>query len=512
MHTRRKTMVDKNSMTISELSRLSKLPASTIRYYLRKKLIAPPHREGKTRAYYNREHLTQLNRVKKLRAKNLSISEIRHKHAVFAPATAEITTDQFVPKDRKDAIINEAIKLFRGKGYDSIIIDDIVEKARISKSTFYKHFSGKEDLFYYCADKVFENIDAEYIESLKKLDISERFKVRLSLFIRYFHHMIDMLNIVRSSSLATVSHNREKLVQIMANLTAPLAEDLEEGILQGIFRKINTNAVAHMLMGTGEYGVYFCEGKNEAEIDKFISGSMALIMKGLPMTGKHTGKPQAGKHKPLAPIKMEIPLTPPAPVSGDERTTRSDERRNAIISVSIDLFVKHGLGETSVDKIANTVGIGKGTFYKYFKDKNDLFIQCADTIFHKMYRNVWQEIKNERDMFRRLARRGEAFLESFPEWIDMMNLLRHASVGGNPLIKEKFKSVLEQIIRPISHDLEALQREGKIDKNIDCLATANMLMGMMEYCAWITYNGYSGSGEIFMVLLQLINNGLGKNE
>lgn len=505
-------MGDKDSMTISELSHLSKVPASTIRFYLRKKLIAPPRREGKTRAYYNREHLAQLNRVKKLRAKNLSISEIRHKHSVSASATAEITADQFVQQDRKDVITNEAIKLFRGKGYDSIIIDDIVEKARISKSTFYKHFSGKEDLFYHCADKVFENIDAEYVESLKKLDIAERFKVRLSLFIRNFHHMVDMLNIVRGSSLATVPHNREKLVQIMANLTAPLAEDLDAGIRQGIFRKIDTGAVAHMLMGAAEYGVYFCESKSEAGIDKFISGSMALIMKGVPGLKKRTGKSQAGKHKPLVATKMEMPRIPPSPVPDGERAAQSNERRNAIISASIELFIKHGLGETSVDGIANTVGIGKGTFYKYFKDKNDLFIQCANTIFRKMYRNVWREIKNERDMFRRLVMRGEAFLKSFPEWIDMMNLLRHASVGGNPLIKNKFKSVLEQIIRPISNDLEALQREGKIDKNIDCLATANVLMGMMEYCAWLTYNGNTGSGEIFMVLLQLVNNGLVKNE
>ena len=92
--------------------------------------------------------------------------------------------------------------------------------------------------------------------------------------------MIDMLNVARVTSGTMDPQSRKKLMQIMANLIAPLSGDLEEGIRQGIFRKVNTHAVAHMLMGMAEYGVYFCEGKRDEEIDQFVKNSITLIFQG----------------------------------------------------------------------------------------------------------------------------------------------------------------------------------------------------------------------------------------
>jgi AcrR family transcriptional regulator len=221
-------------------------------------------------------------------------------------------------------------------------------------------------------------------------------------------------------------------------------------------------------------------------------------------------KLQTEEQRPLASIKNELDRMPPVLAPDDDIVIVSSEKRNAIVSAAIDLFINKGLGETSIDDIVNKTSIGKGTFYKYFKDKNDLFIQCADTIFFEMYRHVWQEIKDEQDMTRRLFKRGEAFFESYPKWIDMMNLVRHASVGDNPFFKEKFKAIMEQIIKPIARDIEILEKEGKIDKNLDCLGAAYMLMVMTEYAAWLVYNSNYKADEIFMVLQDLIKYGLEK--
>jgi len=220
-------------------------------------------------------------------------------------------------------------------------------------------------------------------------------------------------------------------------------------------------------------------------------------------------KLQTEEQRPLAAIKDELDRMPPVSAPDDDTLIISSEKRNDIISAAIDLFINKGLGETSIDDIVNKAGIGKGTFYKYFKDKDDLFIQCADSIFYEMYRHVWQEIKNERDRTRRLFKRGEAFFESYPKWIDMMNLIRHASVGDNPFFKKKFRAILDQIIKPIAHDIEILKKEGKIDKNLDCLGAAYMLMGMMEYAAWLAYNSTFKAENISVALQDIINNGLG---
>lgn len=223
-------------------------------------------------------------------------------------------------------------------------------------------------------------------------------------------------------------------------------------------------------------------------------------------------KLQSEEQKSLVSIKEELDRIPPATAPDSDTVIASSEKKNAIVSAAIDLFINKGLGDTSIDDIVNKASIGKGTFYKFFKDKDDLFFQCADSIFFEMYRHVWQEIKNERDMTRRLFKRGEAFFDSYPKWIDMMNLVRHAAVGDNPFFKNKFKAILNQIIKPISRDLEVLQQEGKIDKDLDCLGVAYLLMGMTEYSAWLMDNSNHKKEEITMILQDLINHGLLKKE
>lgn len=274
-------MIINDNMTISELSQLTGVPASTIRFYLREGLIQQPVKKGKTRAYYSDEHVRQLKKLKQLRSKEkLSIEEIKRDHS-FSTGQAESVTDQTTALYRKDDIITAAIGLFRSKGYDDININDIAERASISKATFYKYFSGKEDLFYECADRVFYDIDREFKELLNEKDIIKRFILRSSLFIKTHRHMIDMLQLIRGTSAGSESKNRLKLNQIIANLAGPIASDLDEGIRQGIFRKTDTTVVAHFLMGAAEYGIYFCEGKSDEEIDQFIERGLRLILQGI---------------------------------------------------------------------------------------------------------------------------------------------------------------------------------------------------------------------------------------
>lgn len=46
----------------------------------------------------------------------------------------------------RNALLNALLTLILRKGYDSVSISDIVEAANVGRSTFYTHFTGKEDL------------------------------------------------------------------------------------------------------------------------------------------------------------------------------------------------------------------------------------------------------------------------------------------------------------------------------------------------------------------------------
>lgn len=48
-------------------------------------------------------------------------------------------------------------------------------------------------------------------------------------------------------------------------------------------------------------------------------------------------------------------------------------REETIIHTAFQLFADHGIESVTIDMIAETAGIGKGTVYKHFVSKNDIF-------------------------------------------------------------------------------------------------------------------------------------------
>ena len=63
------------------------------------------------------------------------------------------------------------------------------------------------------------------------------------------------------------------------------------------------------------------------------------------------------------------------PREKENRKVREFKRREEeILETALDLFRAHGEDKVTVEMIADNVGIGKGTIYKHFKSKSDIFI------------------------------------------------------------------------------------------------------------------------------------------
>lgn len=56
----------------------------------------------------------------------------------------------------REHIITCATDLFIKKGYGSTTVNDVLQASNVAKGTFYHHFSSKEDLLYYVADRIKE--------------------------------------------------------------------------------------------------------------------------------------------------------------------------------------------------------------------------------------------------------------------------------------------------------------------------------------------------------------------
>ena len=61
------------------------------------------------------------------------------------------------------------------------------------------------------------------------------------------------------------------------------------------------------------------------------------------------------------------------------------EKQNKLMEKALKLFTEKGVNNTSIQDIADEAGVGKGTFYLYFKDKYDIrdkvIASCSNKLF-----------------------------------------------------------------------------------------------------------------------------------
>jgi AcrR family transcriptional regulator len=126
--------------------------------------------------------------------------------------------------------------------------------------------------------------------------------------------------------------------------------------------------------------------------------------------------------------------------------------------------------------------VGHSTFYIYFPSKMVLFTECVDRVFQQMFSGVWEEIKGEKNPIERLRKRGETVLKSYPQFIDMMNVLKSIE-EDEPALEKKKREIYQSIVETVKRDLKNAVEAGLIQVT-DVEVAAYVIVGFLE-SAWL---------------------------
>jgi AcrR family transcriptional regulator len=97
-------------------------------------------------------------------------------------------------------------------------------------------------------------------------------------------------------------------------------------------------------------------------------------------------------------------------------------RREEILDIAAQLFAQHGYANTDVQAVADTLGVGKGTIYRYFPSKRELFLGAVDRGMALLRARVEAEVADIQDPLEILTRAIRAYLdffESYPELVEL---------------------------------------------------------------------------------------------
>jgi len=87
-----------------------------------------------------------------------------------------------------------------------------------------------------------------------------------------------------------------------------------------------------------------------------------------------------------------------------------DARRQAILDIARDIFMKEGFSASSMSTIAARVGGSKATLYNYFASKEDLFVAMIQDQCDRNHALVFDFDTDGADFIEALRRLGERFV------------------------------------------------------------------------------------------------------
>ena len=98
-------------------------------------------------------------------------------------------------------------------------------------------------------------------------------------------------------------------------------------------------------------------------------------------------------------------------------------RREEILGVATRVFARHGFPSTDVQIVADALGVGKGTVYRYFPSKEDLFLAAVDRGMRLLHACVEERVAPIGDPLAQFIAAVEAYLGFFDAQPDLVELL-----------------------------------------------------------------------------------------
>jgi AcrR family transcriptional regulator len=110
-----------------------------------------------------------------------------------------VTYSRLKPQQRREQLLDTAAAMFAQKPYEDVMVEDIVARARVSRSTLYHYFPTKRDL-YVAIFKRSSNRLLAHANPDPQLPLAEQLATGLEAHIQYFvDHPCDAITINRGA-------------------------------------------------------------------------------------------------------------------------------------------------------------------------------------------------------------------------------------------------------------------------------------------------------------------------
>jgi AcrR family transcriptional regulator len=157
--------------------------------------------------------------------------------------------------------------------------------------------------------------------------------------------------------------------------------------------------------------------------------------------------------------------------------TKTPSQAEKILVAATRLFAMHRFHEVRMEDIAAAAEVGKGTLYRYFKDKEELHAALLDRAAEQMSQRL-RECVGSGDPRQRLEAILAAYLDHFAANPYLLDLIQRAEVLRRPNREFRWQQTREESFRLVERVLDEGRQSGAFDVEDPHVAGLFLLGGL----------------------------------
>lgn len=262
-------------------------------------------------------------------------------------------------------IVSAAMEVFADRGYDASLVKHITTAAGCSRPTFYQYFASKEDLFRKVTGQVALDIMA-LLERPGTVDASAEGHAALHRLLIELGRYYEQHPVV-FSTFGQAARTDDRLASGSLMVSGRFARAFLRQIVDPpqswdlVHAGVTISMIMRCLVLQHRSGTHLSPARYTESLASLVHRAMFG-----PIEGINTGPVRK------APRAMAVEAEPDDGLQG---------RHEGLVSAGRRSFARLGRHATRVDDIVELAGVSHGTFYRYFRNKDELYgLLLADTV------------------------------------------------------------------------------------------------------------------------------------
>jgi AcrR family transcriptional regulator len=158
--------------------------------------------------------------------------------------------------------------------------------------------------------------------------------------------------------------------------------------------------------------------------------------------------------------------------------SKTPQQAERILAAAAKLFASHRFHEARMEDVAALAEVGKGTLYRYFKDKEQLYLALLDRAATGLQQRLREALAEAHGPRERLTAVVEGLLDYFDHQPHLLDLIQHAEVMQRPGTEFPWQATRNQTQALVKGILEEGQQAGLFKLDDPDLAVLMLLGGL----------------------------------